>query len=294
MLTCSRRRLISVSPGVASVRGDAEQMDDGAERTVLKRLLVQRHLQRYETFRVEYVKAAGQIAPELRRTAPSRAQYYRWLSGELKGGLPYPDACRVLEALFPPWTASELFIVTAEGGAPLHGERNLLAGVAQSFSITALDGAWVTAYRFGNPTKHHVDIAHVVAASDRMVRVRNFPPEPRTEAHSVPYRNEIEAELVNRHLIGVWKNTIDTRYFGTLHLAVLPGEAVMEGYYTGFNSDIEVGLGPWKWVKLAPQSLAGADLSQVELQEPGKVYGLLDSHSQYDAPLTLNEILEDR
>lgn len=269
-------------------------MDDGPEQTVLKRLLVQRHLQRYETFRAEYLKAAGLIAPELRSTAPSRAQYYRWLSGELKGGRPYPDACRVLEAMFPPWSASELFGEPAAAGPPPSDGPNLLASIAQSFPITTLSGAWVTGYQFGTPTKHHVDIAHVAVASDRMVRVRNFPPEPRTEEHSVPYRNEIEAELVNRHLIGVWKNTIDTRYFGTVHLAVLPGEAVMKGYYTSFNSDIEVGLGPWKWVKLDPRSVASVDLSDVELQEPGKLFAVLEGHSEYDPLLKLDQILEDR
>src|SRR5438309_854018 len=90
-------------------------MEDTAERTVLKTLLTHRHLQRYETFRGEYVRVAGKIAPEMQKTAPSRAQYFRWLSGDLKGGLPYPDACRVLEAMFPPWKASELFALpTAE------------------------------------------------------------------------------------------------------------------------------------------------------------------------------------
>lgn len=271
-------------------------MDDGTEQTVLKRLLVQRHLQRYDTFRAEYLKAAALISPELRRTVPSRAQYYRWLSGGLKGGLPYPDACRVLETMFPPWAAAELFAEPAAVGSPLPlpDGPNLLAGIAPSFPIATLAGAWVTGYQFGDPVKHHVDIAHVVVASDRMVTVQNFPPEPRTEAHSVPYRNEIEAELVNRHLIGFWKNTIDSRYFGAIHLAVLPGEAVMKGYYTSFNSDIEVGLGPWKWVKLDPQSLASVDLSEVELPEPGTVYSVLERHSEYDALLTLNEILEDR
>jgi hypothetical protein len=274
-------------------------MEDTAERTALKTLLTQRHLQRYETFRVEYVRVAGKIAPEMQRTAPSRAQYFRWLSGDLKGGLPYPDACRVLEAMFPPWKASELFalptpeLVEVARSDPLRSRSHLLAAVARSFSITALNGAWVTGYQFSQPTKHHVDIAHVVAASDRAIRVENFPPEPRTEGHRAPYRNEIEAELVNRHLIGYWKNTNDARYFGALHLAVLPGEAVMEGFYTGLDSDIQVGIGPWKWVKLDPESLGGINLSRVALQEPAKVYGLLTNHSQYDAPLAVNEILED-
>ena len=46
--------------------------------TLLKVLLTERHWQRYETFRTEYERAAAQLAPELRHTAPSRAQYFRW------------------------------------------------------------------------------------------------------------------------------------------------------------------------------------------------------------------------
>jgi hypothetical protein len=45
--------------------------------TLLKVLLTERHWQRYETFRTEYERVAAQLAPELRHTAPSRAQYFR-------------------------------------------------------------------------------------------------------------------------------------------------------------------------------------------------------------------------
>ena len=83
----------------------------------------------------------------------------------MKGGQPYPDACRVLEAMLPPWTASELFgaappeLMGAERGVPPHGERGLLAPLAHSFPATALEGAWATGYRFSRPAKHHVDVA---------------------------------------------------------------------------------------------------------------------------------------
>ncbi|MGH3504633.1 MAG: hypothetical protein ACRDQA_27600 [Nocardioidaceae bacterium] len=36
------------------------------------------------------------------------------------------------------------------------------------------------------------------AESDRLIRMQNFPPEPRTEGHAAPFRNAIEAELVDR------------------------------------------------------------------------------------------------
>ena len=67
--------------------------------TLLRELIRQQHL-KYETFSAEYDKAAGQVAPEA--VAPSKAQFHRWLAGQLKGGAPYPDACRVLEHMFPP------------------------------------------------------------------------------------------------------------------------------------------------------------------------------------------------
>jgi Domain of unknown function (DUF5919) len=77
--------------------------------TLLKVLLTRRHWQKYETFRAEYEKTARRTSPELMNTAPSKAQYYRWLAGQLKGGVPYPDACRVLEQMFPQASAAQLF-----------------------------------------------------------------------------------------------------------------------------------------------------------------------------------------
>ncbi|HEX5597317.1 MAG TPA: hypothetical protein VFX61_15065 [Micromonosporaceae bacterium] len=74
----------------------------------LRYLLRQRHWQTYRTFCIEYDKAAKLVDPSLVSTWPSRAQLHRWLAGELKG-LPYPDHCRVLEAMFPGWSAADLF-----------------------------------------------------------------------------------------------------------------------------------------------------------------------------------------
>jgi hypothetical protein len=74
----------------------------------LRVLLEQRHWRNHRTFCVEYEKAALSVDPRLRGTAPSRAQLYRWLSGELSG-LPYGDHCRVLEKMFPEWSAKQLF-----------------------------------------------------------------------------------------------------------------------------------------------------------------------------------------
>ena len=80
-----------------------------SERPVmLKTLLRERHWQNYATFCTEYDKAATRIDPDLARSYPSRAQLHRWLTGSLRS-LPYPDHCRVLEEMFPGWTAEQLF-----------------------------------------------------------------------------------------------------------------------------------------------------------------------------------------
>lgn len=89
------------------------QTDDGgttmpARSLRLRVLLEQRHWQNHRTFCAEYEKAALSVDPRLRGTAPSRAQLHRWLSGELQG-LPYGDHCRVLEEMFPEWSARQLF-----------------------------------------------------------------------------------------------------------------------------------------------------------------------------------------
>src|SRR6266702_3146378 len=84
----------------------ASRSAPSAAQTLLKELVRERHLT-YEAFSADYKKAASEVTAD--GTAPSRAQYYRWLSGQLKRGMPYPGACRVLEAMFAPWRAADLF-----------------------------------------------------------------------------------------------------------------------------------------------------------------------------------------
>jgi hypothetical protein len=99
---------------------------------VLKVLLQQRHLQGHRAFCREYDKIAAEIDKTLERSWPSRAQFYRWLSGELLG-LPYADHCRILELMFPGWTAQQLFEVH-DGGIDFAPEPSW-AKVAESISV---------------------------------------------------------------------------------------------------------------------------------------------------------------
>jgi hypothetical protein len=74
----------------------------------LKVLIKQRYLT-YESFCREWDRVAPSVDDRLTGRYPGRAQYYRWLRGELANGRPYPDACRVLEAMFPGWPVDRLF-----------------------------------------------------------------------------------------------------------------------------------------------------------------------------------------
>lgn len=178
-----------------------------------------------------------------------------------------------------------------KGAAPL---EMLLASVPASFPARQLAGHWATSYRFksGGATRHHADVAELTAESDRRLRATNRVPKPRTEGYVRPFLNEIEVELANRHVIGHWKNLSDTRYFGAVHLAVLTGECVMDGYYSAFGSDVSVGYGRWRWVRIDPDSITGADLSSVTLRAPKDFHALLAAHGDRAGPITLAELRE--
>lgn len=290
----------------------------------LKVLLQHRHLQTHSAFCREYDRVAAAIDPTLRGGWPSKAQFYRWLSGELVG-LPYPDHCRVLEGMFSGWKVDQLFQThdggidfvpepaTLQTGTPttrpappkrstdqgvdqvvaFHESLGLLASIPPCFSVDMLGGFWVTCYQFNSDRgmQCHADITQLTPQSDRRVTAKNYPPAPRTQGQATSFRNEIAAQLTNRHLIGHWKNTSDTRYFGSVHLAVLPGETVMDGYYTGFSSDIQVDAMRWKWVRLDPASLSNVDLQEVTLSDPDVIHALLEN-SANDVPLNLAAIVE--
>ena len=86
--------------------------------TMLKRLLRQRHWQTYATFCRQYDAASRAIDPTMVGHWPSRGQFARWLSGDIKG-LPHPDHCRVLEAMFDGMPVQDLF--APAGGEPVGG-----------------------------------------------------------------------------------------------------------------------------------------------------------------------------
>jgi hypothetical protein len=239
--------------------------------------------------------ACGQVAAARRHLGMDIPDFTR-LINDLTGWDAMPETVAAWEDdMIPP--ADVLLAVTAAAQAApgVALAMPLLAAppAPPAFPAETLAGPWVTCYQFTSATgqlRHHADIARITAGPDGLVRAVNHPPEPRSEGRAVPFRNEIDAVLAGRHLVGLWRNTSDTRYYGALDLAVRPGETVIEGWYGGVGSDVEVSTGFWKWVRLA-----GTDVNPaaVVLRDPASLYELVMSRSQYDAPLALADIGEE-
>jgi hypothetical protein len=119
---------------------------------MLKVLLREKHWQNYSTFTAEYDKAARRIDPDLAGRYPSRAQLHRWLTGAVRS-LPYADHCRVLEEMFPGWTAEQLF-------HPAAGEHALTAnwGAAVMTSASVILSTGLRPYIEQAFTAEHVII----------------------------------------------------------------------------------------------------------------------------------------
>ena len=233
--------------------------------------------------------ACGQVAAARRALGLDHAGFAALIGGML-GWDVMPEHVAAWEDDSVPTGDVLLACSVATGGKAL--DVPLLAAVPPAFRAEALAGLWVTVYRFSHDAspRYHADIARVTAVAEDRIRAVNHPPEPRSEGRSTPFRNEIEAGLFSRHLIGQWRNTSDTRYFGTLELAVLPGETVMQGGYYGVGSDIDVSAAPWKWVRLDPGPVP---VQGITLREPGELYDLVMAHSQLDAPLALDQVREE-
>jgi hypothetical protein len=192
--------------------------------------------------------------------------------------------------MFPGWTARVLFGHTEHRHAPATDD-GLLSSIAPAVEPAQLAGLWVTGYVFDG-TRHHVDLS-TITITNNAVAARNYPPEPRAEAHATGFRNEIEAGLFGRHLIGRWRNVNDSYFYGSLHVAALAGETVLDGYYTGFLSDSEVVAQPWRWVRVEPQSAQGIDLNTVVLGEPRRIYDAIVERSRFDGPIPLAQLTEN-
>lgn len=243
------------------------------------------------TRRADYSRlACGQVAAARRVLGMDRKAFAQYIN-DLTGWDELPETIQAWEDDVPPPGDVAMACVAVTQGMPVL-DLPLLADIPPAFPAAVLAGPWVTCYQFTHAGKpqHHADVANVTIEPGGRIRAANHPPEPRSEGRARPFRNEIDAQLAGRHLVGEWMNTSDTRYYGTLQLAVLPGETVMEGVYTGVGSDIQVSKDSWRWVRL---DAGPAALGTLILREPAAVHKLVTEHSQYGEPLTLADIRED-
>jgi hypothetical protein len=226
--------------------------------------------------------ASRQLAGKRRELDLDHDGFAAWLSGRVGWAVMPGALARWEQGSIPP---AEV-LMACDGQMPPQG---LLESVPEGFPAQALAGHWLTCYGFthNGAIRYHADVSTVVAVSDRLITATNDSPEPRTEGRSAPFRNAIDAQLAGRHLIGTWRNGSDTRYFGTMQLAVLPGETVMDGWYLGVASDIAVSFARWKWVRLD----AGTT-PELTLRKPAELHTLVAERSPYDPPLAVDEIGE--
>ncbi|GBE67801.1 hypothetical protein MFM001_42630 [Mycobacterium sp. MFM001] len=256
----------------------------------LKALLQQRHLHAYPAFVAEYQRRAKELDLPRRPAPPTKAQYYRWVGGQIHH-LPRGDHCQVLEKMFPGWTARQLFAPCPDNDQAPPAGAGLLASVAPSVAPAILEGLWVTGFIF-DANQRHIDLS-AITVTDNGLTARNYPPEPRAENHSSGFRNDIEAGVFGRHVIGHWRNINDSYFYGCIHLAVLPGETVLDGYCTAFVSDTQVVAEPWRWVRVDPRSTQGVDLATVKLADPRRLYDAIAAHTRFDGAIPLDQLTED-
>jgi hypothetical protein len=188
----------------------------------------------------------------------------------------------------PPYLAE-----VAAAVAQARGPEGLLDSVPSTVTTDQIAGDWVTSYDFQSDgeTHYHADIARITANTARRLSAKTL--VARTQDRARPFGNVIDAELATRHLIGHWKNTGDTRYFGTIHLAVMAQADVMEGRYTSFDQDDAVAEGAWKWVRLSVPAGTG-DLSREALRDPAEIHQILQGRSRHAGPIPLAEVTEAR
>jgi hypothetical protein len=140
--------------------------------TLLAVLLEERGWQRYGSFRAAYEKAARSLDRERgSSSAPSRAQFHRWLTGDLRG-LPYTDHCRVLEHMLTGYSAVQLF-KPCPGGIPLpsRGAASATMASATVSTVTVPGGVADVAAVFTSRSEFTAKV-EPRALFDRAARIR--------------------------------------------------------------------------------------------------------------------------
>lgn len=247
------------------------------EVPLLKVLLKSRHLQAYSSFAREYRKVAGKIDRALAATEPSKAQFYRWLSGELIN-MPHSQHCRVLEAMFPDWSVEQLFepysgsldfvpkpgtTVTAPTSAASTPIRQASAGDVVSHDLD-LSGDWWCAWQTSKDDVPRIDI-HTLTVHQQGEQLQLNAARAPAEG-SYTWHGELRI-WDNEALMGWYRSTEGAvRSKGTMYLALHPHGEHAWGRWTGMSYD---GLVVTGWGVIA-RTKELADKVSHELVDTGK------------------------
>ncbi|MGH3773287.1 MAG: XRE family transcriptional regulator [Pseudonocardiaceae bacterium] len=123
---------------------------------MLKALLRVRHWQKRETFSRQWDRVAKTIDSSLVGMCPAHAQFYRWLAGNIRG-MPHPDACRVLEEMFPGVTVQQLF-------QPVRARRSELLGPPRAQEPAPGNGSAAPDSPLAFPMTSYADTTYLEAA----------------------------------------------------------------------------------------------------------------------------------
>jgi hypothetical protein len=228
----------------------SDNSDKSDEMPLLKVLLKARHLHAYSSFSREYRKVAAKIDRALAATEPSKAQFYRWLSGELIN-MPHSQHCRVLETMFPNWSVEQLFQpytgsldfvpkpgTTAVGPTPptSTSESVELANVRNAASHDLdLSGSWWCAWQTSKDDVPRID-THTLTVHQRGERLQ-LDAERAPAGGSYSWRGELHI-WDNEALMGWYRSTEGAvRSKGTMYLALHPHGEHAWGRWTGMSYD---------------------------------------------------------
>lgn len=195
---------------------------------LLKVLLKQRHLQVYSAFAREYDKVAGKLDRELAGTGPSKAQFYRWISGEV-ATLPYSHHCRVLEGMFPDWRVEQLF-QPYSGSLDFRTEARDVVG--HEFDLS---GDWWCAWQTSKDDEPRID-THALTIHQQEERLQLDADRAPAEG-SYSWHGELRL-WDNEALMGWYRSTEGAvRSKGTMYLALHPHGEHAWGRWIGMSYD---------------------------------------------------------
>lgn len=216
---------------------------------LLKVLLKARHLQAYSSFAREYRKVAAKIDRSLAATEPSKAQFYRWLSGELVN-MPHSQHCRVLETMFPDWSVEQLFqpysgsldfvpkpgVTTLAPTPPAATSATRHAGPQGTVSHELdLSGAWWCAWQTSKNDVPRID-THTLTVHQQGDQLQ-LDADRAPDDGSYRWRGELRI-WDNEALVG-WYRSVEgaVRSKGTMYLALHPHGEHAWGRWTGMSYD---------------------------------------------------------